>query len=73
MASQAGHGDGLGAAPGPDLGLPEAEDGLVRDVTEVLASFCARRYGRRPARNRAGKELRCAAGDADPASPGVTG
>ena len=48
-----------------------ADDDLVRDVTEVLTSFCARRYGRRPARNRAVKALRCAARDTGPASPGV--
>jgi putative resolvase len=42
----------------------EADDDLVRDVTEVLTSFCARLYGRRPARNRAEKALRCAARDA---------
>ncbi len=28
-------------------------DDLVRDTVEVLASFCARLYGRRPARRRA--------------------
>jgi len=46
-----------------------ADDDLVRDVTEVLTSFCARRYGRRSARNRAEKALRCAARDTSPASP----
>ena len=30
----------------------EIDDDLVRDVTEVLMSFCARLYGRREARNR---------------------
>ena len=39
----------------------EVDDGLVRDMTEVLTSFCARLYGRRCARNRAEKALRCAA------------
>ena len=29
------------------------DDDLVRDMTEVLTSFCARLYGRRGARNRA--------------------
>lgn len=46
----------------------EAEDDLVRDMTEILTSFCARLYGRRPARNRAEKALRCAARDAGPAA-----
>ncbi|GAB93166.1 hypothetical protein GORHZ_209_00010, partial [Gordonia rhizosphera NBRC 16068] len=31
----------------------ETEDDLVRDRIEVLTSMCARRYGRRGARNRA--------------------
>ena len=31
----------------------EAADDLVRDVIEVLTWMCARRYGRRGARNRA--------------------
>lgn len=38
----------------------ELEDDLLRDMTEVLTSFCARLYGRRSARNRALKALRCA-------------
>ena len=38
----------------------EMDDDLVRDMTEVLTSFCARLYGRRGARNRADKALRCA-------------
>lgn len=50
----------------------EAEDGLVRDMTEILTSFCARLYGRRSARNRAEKALRCAARGVGPASPEVT-
>src|SRR5207244_1073673 len=33
----------------------EVEEDLVRDVTELLTSFSARRYGRRPARDRAEK------------------
>jgi putative resolvase len=45
----------------------EAEDDLVRDMTEILTSFCARLYGRRSARNRAEKALRAAARDAGPA------
>lgn len=38
----------------------EVDDDLVRDMTEVLTSFCARLYGRRSARNRAVKALNCA-------------
>lgn len=38
----------------------EVDDDLVRDMTEVLTSFCARLYGRRSARNRALKALTCA-------------
>ena len=41
----------------------EVDDDLVRDMTEVLTSFCARPYGRRSARNRALKALTCAAGE----------
>ena len=44
----------------------EDDDDLVRDMTEVLTSFCARLYGRRSARNRAEKALRCAARDVGP-------
>jgi putative resolvase len=38
----------------------EVTDDLVPDMVEVLTSFCARLYGRRSARNRALKALRCA-------------
>ena len=38
----------------------EVEDDLVRDVTEVLTSFCARLYGRRSAARRAEKALQAA-------------
>jgi putative resolvase len=38
-------------------------DDLVRDVIEVLTSFRARRYGRRPARNRALQAVGCARQD----------
>jgi putative resolvase len=44
------------------------DDDLVRDVTEVLTRLCTRLYGRRGARNRAEKALRCAAHDVGPAS-----
>jgi putative resolvase len=39
----------------------EVEDDLVRDMIEVLTSFCARLYGRRSAKSRAGKALEAAA------------
>ncbi|MFD5492408.1 IS607 family transposase [Streptomyces sp. NPDC001812] len=38
----------------------EVEDDLVRDMVEALTSFCARRYGRRSAANRARKALEAA-------------
>lgn len=38
----------------------EAEDDLVRDMVEVLTSFCARLYGRRSAKDRARKALEAA-------------
>ena len=38
----------------------EVEDDLVRDVVEVLTSFCARLYGRRSAKSRARKALEAA-------------
>ncbi|MCX5422209.1 IS607 family transposase [Streptomyces sp. NBC_00078] len=41
----------------------EVEDDLVRDMVEVLTSFCARLYGRRSAKNRARKALEAAAAD----------
>jgi putative resolvase len=41
----------------------DVEDDLVRDMTEILTSFCARLYGRRSAKNRARKALEAAAGD----------
>lgn len=44
----------------------EVTDDLVRDMLEVLTSFCARLYGRRSARNRAEKALRCAKRDVGP-------
>jgi putative resolvase len=44
----------------------EMDDDLVRDMTEVLTSFCARLYGQRGARNRADKALRCAKADVGP-------
>ena len=38
----------------------EADDDLVRDVTEVMTSLCARLYGRRSARRRAEKAMEAA-------------
>ncbi|MFE9096228.1 IS607 family transposase [Streptomyces sp. NPDC007264] len=38
----------------------KVEDDLVRDMAEVLTSFCARLYGRRSAKNRARKALEAA-------------
>lgn len=48
----------------------EVDDDLIRDMTEVLTSFCARLYGRRGARNRAVKALACAGRDVGPATAG---
>lgn len=48
----------------------EVTDDLVRDMTEALASFCARLYGRPGARNRAEKALRCAKNDVGPNGAG---
>ncbi len=44
----------------------EVDDDLVRDMVEVLTSFCARLYGKRSARNRAIKALNCAKADVGP-------
>ena len=38
----------------------EVDDDLVRDMTEILTSFCARLYGKRAAANRAAAALRAA-------------
>ncbi|MER6591279.1 IS607 family transposase [Micromonospora purpureochromogenes] len=38
----------------------EVDDDLVRDVTEILTSLCARRYGRRGAANRARRAVEVA-------------
>ena len=47
----------------------EVEDDLVRDMTEVLTSFCARMYGKRGAKNRARKALETAAAENPPEKP----
>ncbi len=44
----------------------EVTDDLVRDMIEVLTSFCARLYGRLPARNRPLKAIGCAQRDVGP-------
>lgn len=41
--------------------LAEMKDDLVQDMIEVLTSSCARLYGRRSARHRAERAVRCAA------------
>lgn len=43
----------------------EVEDDLVRDVTEVMTSLCARLYGRRSAKRRAQRAMRVARNDAE--------
>jgi predicted site-specific integrase-resolvase len=41
----------------------EVDDDLVRDMTEILTSMCARLYGKRAAQNRAERALAAAASD----------
>jgi predicted site-specific integrase-resolvase len=43
---------------------PQADDDLVRDVTEILTSLCARLYGRRAAADRAARAVEAITGDA---------
>ncbi|AXE22682.1 IS607 family transposase [Streptomyces globosus] len=43
----------------------ETADDLVRDITEVLTSMCARLYGRRAAKNRAARAVAVATAEAD--------
>jgi putative resolvase len=50
----------------------ETSDDLVRDMVEVLTSFCARLYGRRGARNRALRALTCARRPPGPGNAGHT-
>ncbi|MEN3611268.1 IS607 family transposase [Plantactinospora sp. ZYX-F-223] len=45
----------------------EVDDALVRDVTEILTSLCARLYGRRAAANRARRAVEAATIGDDPA------
>ncbi|ORW06275.1 MULTISPECIES: IS607 family transposase [Mycobacterium] len=41
----------------------EVDDDLVRDMTEILTSMCARLYGKRAAQNRAKRAVAAAAAD----------
>jgi predicted site-specific integrase-resolvase len=54
------------AAPGRELVVVdsgEVDDDLVRDMTEILTSMCARLYGKRAAQNRATRAITAAAAD----------
>ncbi len=55
-------GGGLIVVDEDEVDETEVDDDLVRDMTEIMTSFCARLYGRRSARNRARRALE-AAGD----------
>jgi predicted site-specific integrase-resolvase len=58
------------AAQGPSLLVvdpAEIDDDLVRDVTEILTSLCARLYGRRVAADRAQRAVTAATGPDQPA------
>ncbi|MBB5164176.1 putative site-specific integrase-resolvase [Mycobacterium sp. AZCC_0083] len=46
----------------------EVDDDLVRDMTEILISMCARLYGKRAAGNRAKRAVAAAADAADEAA-----
>jgi putative resolvase len=46
------------------LEASETTDDLVRDITEMLTSLCARLYGRRAAKNRAERAVAVAVGEA---------
>ena len=45
---------------------PEVDDDLVRDMTELMTSLCARLYGRRSAAHRAAKAIEAVTVDAGP-------
>jgi predicted site-specific integrase-resolvase len=47
------------------VGPADVDDDLVRDVTELLTSLCARLYGKRAAANRAARAVAAAAGKDD--------
>ena len=40
------------------VGHSEVKDDLIRDMTEVLRSFCARLYGKQAAKHKAEKAIR---------------
>ena len=42
---------------------PEVDDGLVRDMTEILTSLCARLCGRGAAADRAARAVAAVTGD----------
>lgn len=46
----------------------EVDDDLVRDMTEILTSMCARLYGKRAAANRAKRAMTAAAASDDEAA-----
>lgn len=48
----------------------ELDDDLVRDMAELMTSFCARLYGKRSASHRAARALTAAAADASGSSAG---
>jgi hypothetical protein len=52
--------EALFCTAGPERESDETGDDLVRDVTEVLTSMCARLYGRRSAKNRAARGVAAA-------------
>jgi predicted site-specific integrase-resolvase len=49
------------------VALAEVDDDLVRDMTEILTSMCARLYGKRAAQNRAKRALAAGTDDAQAA------
>lgn len=53
-------GGGLIVVDETEVDETEVDDDLVRDMTEIMTSFCARLYGRRSARNRARRALEAA-------------
>jgi predicted site-specific integrase-resolvase len=57
---RSGHAGGSGPRTG-GRGRRRVDDDLVRDVTEILTSMCARLYGKRAAGNRAKRALAAAA------------
>ncbi len=44
----------------------EVDDDLMRDVTEILTSLCARLYGRRAAANRAARAVAAVIAEDEP-------